>query len=221
MFVSYLGNLTWLKLLANDSSENTFLSTAGSNQLRKSFDWPVEASHITPPLLVCPFPKEWLEEREGRDSRSWGSILPHAFCCLSPQGLCVLHSHSSLTIFIDLEKKIFNVVGCRPGNPYCVCMKNYSVCFWTLTACVFAPVWVRVKNLTDIVCWVPYLMKGRAATNDYFHYRLICRSFSQLISCSVHKMSENGEKCWSLFPKAKGDVLKCLVLSTTQRYSKD
>ncbi len=26
-------------------------------------------------------------------------------------------------------------------------------------------------------------------------------------------MSENSEKCWSLFPKAHGDVLKCLVFS--------
>ena len=32
-------------------------------------------------------------------------------------------------------------------------------------------------------------------------------------------MSENGEKCGSVFPKAQDDVLKCLVLSTTQRYS--
>ncbi len=31
-------------------------------------------------------------------------------------------------------------------------------------------------------------------------------------------MSENGEKYWSLFPKAQGDVLKILVLSTTQKY---
>ena len=29
-------------------------------------------------------------------------------------------------------------------------------------------------------------------------------------------MSENGEKCWSVFPKAQDDVFKCLVLSTTQ-----
>ena len=35
----------------------------------------------------------------------------------------------------------------------------------------------------------------------------------------VYKMSENGEKCGSVLPKAQDDVLKCLVLSTTQRYS--
>ena len=33
-------------------------------------------------------------------------------------------------------------------------------------------------------------------------------------------MSENGKKkCQSVFPKAQDDVLKCLVLFTTQRYS--
>ena len=32
-------------------------------------------------------------------------------------------------------------------------------------------------------------------------------------------MSENGEKCQSVFPKAQDDVLKCLGLSITQRYS--
>ena len=33
-------------------------------------------------------------------------------------------------------------------------------------------------------------------------------------------MSENGEKCGSVFPqKAQDDVLKCLVLSPTQRDS--
>ena len=32
-------------------------------------------------------------------------------------------------------------------------------------------------------------------------------------------MSENGEKCGSVFPKVQDDILKCLVLSTTQRYS--
>ena len=32
-------------------------------------------------------------------------------------------------------------------------------------------------------------------------------------------VSENGEKRRSVFPKAQDDVLKCLVLSTTQRYS--
>ena len=32
-------------------------------------------------------------------------------------------------------------------------------------------------------------------------------------------MSENAKKCRPVFPKAQGDVLKCLVLSTTQRYS--
>ena len=33
------------------------------------------------------------------------------------------------------------------------------------------------------------------------------------------KMSENGEKCWSVFSKASDDVLKCLVIFTPQRYS--
>ena len=32
-------------------------------------------------------------------------------------------------------------------------------------------------------------------------------------------MSENGEKWQSVFPKAQDDVLKCLVLSKTQRHS--
>lgn len=31
-------------------------------------------------------------------------------------------------------------------------------------------------------------------------------------------MSENGEKCWSVFLKSQDDVLIFLVLSTTQRY---
>ena len=34
-----------------------------------------------------------------------------------------------------------------------------------------------------------------------------------------HDMSEIGENCWSLFPKGQDDSFKCLVLSTTQRYS--
>lgn len=33
------------------------------------------------------------------------------------------------------------------------------------------------------------------------------------------KMSENGGKCLSVFIKAKEDVLECLVVSVTQRYS--
>ena len=32
-------------------------------------------------------------------------------------------------------------------------------------------------------------------------------------------MSENGVKCRSVFPETQGDVLKCRVLSTIQRYS--
>ena len=32
-------------------------------------------------------------------------------------------------------------------------------------------------------------------------------------------MPENGEKGQSVFPKARDDVFKCLVLSTTQRCS--
>ena len=32
-------------------------------------------------------------------------------------------------------------------------------------------------------------------------------------------MSENGAKCQPEFPKVQDDILKCLVLSTTQRYS--
>ena len=46
---------------------------------------------------------------------------------------------------------------------------------------------------------------------DYF--------LDELISSLVSKMSENGEKCASVFPKAQDDVLKCLALSTTPRYS--
>lgn len=36
------------------------------------------------------------------------------------------------------------------------------------------------------------------------------------ISCWVHKMSENGQNCWSVFPKNKDDVFKCRVLSTNR-----
>ena len=39
----------------------------------------------------------------------------------------------------------------------------------------------------------------------------------QLIDCFGYKMSENGQKCGSVFPKAQDDVLKHLVLSTIQR----
>lgn len=39
----------------------------------------------------------------------------------------------------------------------------------------------------------------RAAANDYFNCRFICW------------MSEIGEKYWSVFPKARHDLLKCLV----------
>ena len=35
----------------------------------------------------------------------------------------------------------------------------------------------------------------------------------------VDNMSETGEKCWSVLPKANDDILKCLALSTTQRIS--
>ena len=47
-----------------------------------------------------------------------------------------------------------------------------------------------------------------------------CWLFPQFIDCClVYEMSENGEKCRSVFPKAQGDVLKCLVLSTIQIFS--
>ena len=32
-------------------------------------------------------------------------------------------------------------------------------------------------------------------------------------------MSENGEKCQSVFPKVQDGILKCFILSTIQRYS--
>lgn len=56
----------------------------------------------------------------------------------------------------------------------------------------------------------------RAATNNFnidssVHYFM----YSQIL-CSVYKMSE---KCRSVFPKAQDDVLECLILSTSQRYS--
>lgn len=54
-----------------------------------------------------------------------------------------------------------------------------------------------------------------AAANIYFHCGLICWLFSNLISCLFgQKMPEHGEK----FTKAQ-DVLICLVLATTRRYS--
>ncbi len=54
-------------------------------------------------------------------------------------------------------------------------------------------------------------------TNDYFHYRLICCHFLDYsISCLVHKMSENDEKCLSLFPKAQGDIIHCPQPKDTQ-----
>ena len=48
---------------------------------------------------------------------------------------------------------------------------------------------------------------------------LIYRVFSRLIVWFI-KMSENGEKCWSMFPKSpKLHPSNVVVLSTTQRYS--
>ena len=35
----------------------------------------------------------------------------------------------------------------------------------------------------------------------------------------MHKISEKGEKCWSVFPQAQDDYLKYIVLSTTQKYA--
>ncbi len=46
----------------------------------------------------------------------------------------------------------------------------------------------------------------------YFHYQFRCLIFSRVID----KMSENGEKCPSQFPKAQGEVFKRLVLSNEQ-----
>ena len=40
---------------------------------------------------------------------------------------------------------------------------------------------------------------------DYF--------INESMSCFVYKMSENGKKCGSVFPKVQDNVLKCLVLS--------
>lgn len=37
------------------------------------------------------------------------------------------------------------------------------------------------------------------------------------ISYLIHQMTENSEKCQLLFPKGLGNVLKCLILSTTQK----
>ena len=42
--------------------------------------------------------------------------------------------------------------------------------------------------------------------------------FSLLINLLIILL-KNDEKCRSVFPKAQYDILKCLVLSTTQRYS--
>ena len=50
----------------------------------------------------------------------------------------------------------------------------------------------------------------RAANNNYFHSQLTCWLFYRLI---------NSLFCWSVIPKAQDDILKCLFLSTTQRYS--
>lgn len=54
-----------------------------------------------------------------------------------------------------------------------------------------------------------------AANNIYFHCRLICWLFSHLIGGLFgQEMPEHGEKCTKAL-----DVLMCLVLSTTRRYS--
>lgn len=37
------------------------------------------------------------------------------------------------------------------------------------------------------------------------------------LDCLVDKMSENGGKCQSVFPRALNGVLKCLVLSRNQK----
>jgi len=85
------------------------------------------------------------------------------------------------------------------------------------------PRWDRVESKTGsghAKCLTHVLQPGwkvrwhfsRAATNDYL---IIDCFLDLLISCLVHKMSENGEKYQSLFPKTQCDVLKCLTLSFT------
>ena len=44
---------------------------------------------------------------------------------------------------------------------------------------------------------------------------IIILSHQLIVIC--FKMSEKGEKCPSVFSRVQDDVLKCLILSTTQR----
>ena len=65
---------------------------------------------------------------------------------------------------------------------------------------------------TAVFCRHLLSKQWRTATTDYFHSLLIC--WLVVLSIKCHKMVKN---CGSVFPKAQDDILKCLVLSTTQR----
>lgn len=143
---TYLGNMTWLKRLSNNSSKNTVLSIAGMYQLRKTFNWASEPSHFAPPPPLCPLPAQCLEDREGTHSFQ-GSVTtthgPHSLQ-LSPNGLWVFLLHPSL-IILWVCSKLFSIVSCKLWNLYDVCcykMRLFSLNINLLgptnvTPCVF------------------------------------------------------------------------------------
>lgn len=55
-------------------------------------------------------------------------------------------------------------------------------------------------------------------TNEYCHYRAICRLFSPSINRLIYKMSENSEKHQS--QQAQREVFKLIVLSDQESKTK-
>ena len=72
------------------------------------------------------------------------------------------------------------------------------------------------RRLNFVRLWVKYTSN---LWTDYFNWRLTIFSINWCVVCCI-RMTEKDEKYQTVFLKTEDDVLRCLVLSTTQRYSR-
>lgn len=81
---------------------------------------------------------------------------------------------------------------------------NYQLMCWLKVNCMFNLTWndwpacIYIFILVFINCQKHSGICFRAATHDYFHYLLICPSFSHLVVCFIKCQMENVAHC---FPK--------------------
>lgn len=104
-----------------------------------------------------------------------------------------------------------------------------STIFWpVLTQTISLFKVINIGRLADAENKKVVLVSWLNSTLLYRHFflsvcskRLIILLIILSVGCLVSKMSENGDKCQSVFPKTQDCILKCLVLSTTQRNSEE